>query len=92
MTEIAEVFKGKTGDQIDEHFDEYRRLCDRVHMKNVREALQFWAEWQEVTAGLLLKDKKNREWALWKLEDAKQRRSEADQIAEKAKERKGRKK
>lgn len=93
MTQIAELFRQKKEESpAEEHFKDYRRLCDRTHFKNVQEALNFWAEWQEVTARLLLKDKKNREWAMWKLEDAKQRRSETEQIAEKAKERRWRKK
>lgn len=92
MTEIAEIFQAKKKDQIDEHFAEYRRLCERVQLRNVREALQIWVEWQETTARLLMADAKNREWAMWKIADAKQRRSEAEQIAEKAKDRKGRKK
>ena len=92
MTQIAELFRQKKEEsQAEEHFKDYRRLCDRTHFKNVQEALNFWAEWQEVTARLLLTDSKNKAWAAWKIEDAKQRRSEAQQIAEIAKEKRGRK-
>lgn len=92
MTQIAELFRQKKEESpAEEHFKEYRRLCDRTHFKNVQEALNFWAEWQEVTARLLLTDSKNKAWAAWKIEDAKQRRSEAQQIAEIAKEKRGRK-
>lgn len=92
MTQIAELFRQKKEESpAEEHFKDYRRLCDRTHFKNVQEALNFWAEWQEVTARLLLTDSKNKAWAAWKIEDAKQRRSEAQQIAEIAKEKRGRK-
>lgn len=92
MTQIAELFRQKKEESpAEEHFKEYRRLCDRTHFKNVQEALNFWAEWQEVTARLLQTDSKNKAWVEWKLEDAKQRRSEAQQIAEIAKEKRGRK-
>lgn len=70
---------------IDERFAEYRRFCERVHFTNVQEALNFWADWQEITGRLLLHDGKNREYAKWKLADAKQRRAETAKIAERAK-------
>lgn len=79
-------------ERIAEHFEQYRKFCDRVHTKNVQDTLEVWEEWQELTGRLLLATGKNREYAEWKLADASQRRSEAAQIAEKAKDRRGRKK
>lgn len=74
-------------ERIAEHFEQYRKFCERVHTRTVQEALEAWTEWQEVTALILQKNSKNREFAAWKLADAAQRRSEAVQIAEKAKDR-----
>lgn len=71
--------------RIDGHFLQYRRLCDRVHFPSVREALNFWADWQETTGRLLLQDSENREIGKLKLADAKQRRQEKAKIAERSK-------
>jgi hypothetical protein len=71
--------------RIDEHFIQYRRLCDRAHFTNVQDALNFWADWQETTARLLMHNSENREYAKQKLADAKQRRAETAKIAERAK-------
>lgn len=87
MTEISELFKDnpKPTDPVEVHFLEYRRLVERVHVTNVLDALNVWADWQEVTGRLLLLTGKNREYAEWKLEDARQRRAEAHKIKERSK-------
>lgn len=76
---------------LDAHFEEYRRGCGH-QFRNVQEVLRFWVEWQEATAQILGASSVFRKEAEQKLADAKQRRSEAVYIAEKAKERRGRRK
>lgn len=87
MTEISELFKDdpKPTDPVEVHFMEYRKMGERVHITNVVDAARVWAEWQEVTARLLLLTGKNREYAEWKLEDARQRRAELPKIVERSK-------
>ena len=74
-----------TDKMVEEHFQQYRKMVDKLLHSNAREALIFWADWQEVTGRLLLLTGKNREYAEWKLEDARQRRAEAHKIKERSK-------